>query len=595
MLLRQGPGLSTALLISLSFGSQSCKTPNSSSAALRAADTPAASSAFEAVPRSPTDEMLLATEDDCAPMRRAIATRKSESNLVNVEEGELDGHAHTFISVYPNSREGSNGVYDCKAAIVLDQSHMTLRGANNAVIKMRSAPLSPAPLLVLGTIDPPVYDDKTKGWDKIRIVKNVHAANFFLDGNRVEQLHANVHLVLAEKFVEDTELAKVFLFASEVAEQLSLKQAYKYPGIDQIEETLAPLRRVVADAKAGTAGPRLTQAEYALFEANVFKVKNILRAARNKISARATPRLPVLKLIPTTRLGKYIDLGDATKASDAKLMAYLKDAVERLDKYVNFYRNTVNVYECWLLDRKPELGKVICDNNAHPTSHIRNNGVTIRGVHDGSVKNVTAINTLSGGMVTEKNCERLFVDQFESTENYYDGFAGYKTKDSTFCRMNLHANNNAAISIDQHFSHNTFEKSRFFQNGDVGIFARESEDNLFKNVTIIGNRNHGVFLSEVDANGPVSGAHHYKFVDSCIAYSEGFGIRLNDAGSSPAELRNVIMHENLMEGLSLADGAKFEPNDVKTSFDTSLCKAEERAFHDDYKTSCAKRSASHGE
>lgn len=174
-------------------------------------------------------------------------------------------------------------------------------------------------------------------------------------------------------------------------------------------------------------------------------------------------------------------------------------------------------------DPKKECGEKSCDGD---TDSVRNNGITIRGASNIRIENVVAHSTISGGMVTEKYCDHLFVRNFESYDNYFDGLAGYETEQSKFEGLYLHNNRGAGISIDINFSHNIIRDSRLHDNGDVGIFARSLKGNFFVRLDIQRSGNHGVFLA--DDGRPHSCAEHNVFISVTINGSKGAGIRMNN-------------------------------------------------------------------
>lgn len=164
-----------------------------------------------------------------------------------------------------------------------------------------------------------------------------------------------------------------------------------------------------------------------------------------------------------------------------------------------------------------------CDGDAES---IRNNGITIRGAYDAVVENVVAHSTISGGMVTEKDVLRLKVKNFESYNNFFDGFAGYETEQSVLENVYLHSNRGAGISIDIRFNNNKVVDSVLSNNKDVGVFARDLSGNLFERVTITGSGSFGVFLAAADL--PHTCAENNTFKDVLITKSYRAGIRVND-------------------------------------------------------------------
>lgn len=192
-------------------------------------------------------------------------------------------------------------------------------------------------------------------------------------------------------------------------------------------------------------------------------------------------------------------------------------------------------------DEKKECGEHICEGD--PTG-IRNNGITIRGASDILIENVTAHSMISGGLVTEKYCQHLKIKNFESYDNFFDGFAGYQTENSEITGLNSHNNLGAGISIDIDFNNNLIQDSELNDNRDVGIFARNLTGNHFLRVSIQRSGNHGVFMAQAEA--PNSCARNNTFEDVQINNSKYAGIRLNN--NCPGN--KVIGASNLCGNLS---------------------------------------------
>ena len=76
------------------------------------------------------------------------------------------------------------------------------------------------------------------------------------------------------------------------------------------------------------------------------------------------------------------------------------------------------------------------------------------------------------------------VRDFTSTNNHFDGFAGYQTEDSVFSGLFLTGNLAAGISLDIDFNHNILSDVVIRNSGKVGIFIRDSADNLFGSMQI---------------------------------------------------------------------------------------------------------------
>lgn len=170
-----------------------------------------------------------------------------------------------------------------------------------------------------------------------------------------------------------------------------------------------------------------------------------------------------------------------------------------------------------------------CDSTE--LSKIRNNGITLRGVHDVEINNVQTLSMRSGGVVTEKVCTELKINGLVSKDNYFDGFAGYETTRSIFKNLDLSENLGAGISLDIHFHKNKFQNVLMNKNMDVGIFMRDSNGNKFANVKISDSGSHAVFISQVDelaGTVPKNNTFEKLFVDG----GKGNGFHLNNAGNN---------------------------------------------------------------
>ena len=165
-------------------------------------------------------------------------------------------------------------------------------------------------------------------------------------------------------------------------------------------------------------------------------------------------------------------------------------------------------------------------NPANPA--LRNNGISVRRVTDCSVRRVAIKSCRSGGLVTELGCRRLLINDVESSDNHFDGLAAYQTEESLFSDLKIHHNLAAGFSFDIAFNHNVLSDNVLTNNGSVGIFIRDSRDNVFANFQIRDSHEHGIFLAQVDADitKPALGN---TFLGCVIANSGGAGIRLNDA------------------------------------------------------------------
>jgi Right handed beta helix region len=210
--------------------------------------------------------------------------------------------------------------------------------------------------------------------------------------------------------------------------------------------------------------------------------------------------------------------------------------------------------ECW-------TGK--CDSGG--LAYIRNNCLTVRGVEDSRIARIKATRGRSGGLVTEKRCRRLIVEEFEAWDNHFDGLACYETEESVFTGLHLHHNQFAAISLDIHFHRNAIVNSLLEHNGHQGIFMRESNANVFQNLVIRHNGAHGVFIAQVDDDaGKSSRDNIFSGLRAEHLGREAF--RVNDASCTGNILSNSVFAHNphgdvseAVPGLVLQQNVKVEP------------------------------------
>ena len=188
---------------------------------------------------------------------------------------------------------------------------------------------------------------------------------------------------------------------------------------------------------------------------------------------------------------------------------------------------------------------------------IRNNGIDIRAVEKLWIENVNIHDARSGGLVTSWNSSTIFVSNASFHHNYFDGVALYDGNDivvSSFLTFeNIHG---AGISIDNNLRQVFFNSGSVSNNGDVGIFGRDSEEIKFHNLTIAGNASHGVFLSHQSLSTN-TGVKRYFFQGCSFFDNSGFGLWLaSPASDSPNNTIIGCVFENNTAGcINLDPGA----------------------------------------
>jgi hypothetical protein len=174
---------------------------------------------------------------------------------------------------------------------------------------------------------------------------------------------------------------------------------------------------------------------------------------------------------------------------------------------------------------------------------LRNNGLSLRRVEDVLVERVTVTSARSGGLVAEHGSRRVTVRDFTSSDNEFDGLAAYLTEASLFIGLELRDNLAAGLSFDTHFDDNLVTNTLITNSGTVGIFMRDSHDNVFSALQIRGSDEHGIFLAQVDGNA-ATGATGNTFSEINIGRSGGAGLRANDPSVINTLLASAQLFDN---------------------------------------------------
>jgi len=167
-------------------------------------------------------------------------------------------------------------------------------------------------------------------------------------------------------------------------------------------------------------------------------------------------------------------------------------------------------------------------------SLLNNNGIDIWSVDGAQVQSVVCHGCRSGGLVAAQ-AKHLEVIDFTSFDNEFDGLACYFTEQSYFSGLRLYNNLAAGISLDLSFQHNVIEDAKLTGN-DLGIFMRDSRDNVFEGLDIENSHAHGVFIAESGVGtpdgwkpDPQTACTGNRFVAPLVTNSGGYGILINDA------------------------------------------------------------------
>ena len=191
-------------------------------------------------------------------------------------------------------------------------------------------------------------------------------------------------------------------------------------------------------------------------------------------------------------------------------------------------------------------------------SEIRNNGITVQGVSDSVIANVTSARCRSGGLVTTRDVRRLTVRGLDAFDNQFDGLACYQTEDCLFTDLYLHDNPGAGISLDLAFNHNVISNAVLNAN-DLGVFMRASRNNQFCNVSIRNSHHHGVFMAHTETQtargwspAPKTECAQNSFANLIAVNCGGAAFRVNNNSCTNNVITRATFDGNLKGGLSLA-------------------------------------------
>jgi hypothetical protein len=186
---------------------------------------------------------------------------------------------------------------------------------------------------------------------------------------------------------------------------------------------------------------------------------------------------------------------------------------------------------------------------------VYNNGVDIWGADSATVERIVCCHCRSGGMVASARTRRLTVRDYTAFDNQFDGLACYLTEESHFSHLNLHDNLAAGISLDLNFNNNVIQDT-VLAGDDVGIFMRQSCNNVFEGVTIQQSRQHGVFMAESGVQTkagwrvcPGTECTGNTFSKLLISHCHGKAFLVNDAGCTNNTISAGQFLDNAQGGL----------------------------------------------
>jgi hypothetical protein len=164
---------------------------------------------------------------------------------------------------------------------------------------------------------------------------------------------------------------------------------------------------------------------------------------------------------------------------------------------------------------------------------IRNNGIDVRMVTNLRIANVNVHDARSGGIVVSWGSYQIIITDSYFYNNFFDGIALYDSENINVINFMCLNNGSAGISLDNQLSDVLFDNGIIESNGDVGIFARSSEDIGFHDLLIADNQSHGCFLSH-QSLGTDTGVIRLYFDGCSFLDNVGYGFWLaSPASESP--------------------------------------------------------------
>jgi hypothetical protein len=257
-----------------------------------------------------------------------------------------------------------------------------------------------------------------------------------------------------------------------------------------------------------------------IIQAGTYNCRAPVVIDRDNVDLRGMGSASVLRLADNTNAPVLL-IGNITETPTV-----LHTNIHVSDIVIDGNRENQNqTFECWGGE---------CGTGGH--TYIRNNGITLRHVSDVLIERVTVKKARSGGLVSERNNQRVSVHDFTSFDNHFDGLAAYLTENSIFSDLYLHDNLAAGLSFDIGFNNNILSNVIITRSGTVGVFMRDSRDNLLNGFQIRNSTEHGVFLAQVgsDNTKPASGNTLSAIF---VSGSGGAGLRAND----PSDVNNLVI------------------------------------------------------
>ncbi len=191
---------------------------------------------------------------------------------------------------------------------------------------------------------------------------------------------------------------------------------------------------------------------------------------------------------------------------------------------------------------------------------IRNNGIDVRNVNRLWLEKLNIHNARSGALVVSWDSHNVFISDSMFHHSEFDGIALYDSEDILVKGFFSFSNKSAGISLDNKLNRVTFSSGTVKNNGDVGIFARDSTDLRFHNISVTSNKSHGCFLSNNTWHPTETGVKRSFFSGCSFLDNNGWGFWLasNKKSSKDNTIVSSLFSGNALGPIKVDDGGELE-------------------------------------
>ncbi|MEM7208220.1 MAG: alpha/beta hydrolase-fold protein [Pseudomonadota bacterium] len=188
--------------------------------------------------------------------------------------------------------------------------------------------------------------------------------------------------------------------------------------------------------------------------------------------------------------------------------------------------------------------------DAEGRPHLKNNAISVHGAQSVYLTRLTLKSARSGGLVVSQRSRGLYVSDTIFFDNHFDGIAidgGFEVFVNNFKSQ---ANLASGISIDTGSGEIHFSNGLVANNGDNGIFIRDSRQGSFRGLALRDNCTHGVFASHVDEGVAVahSGVRGLVFSGLDVVRNGRAGFFYGSSNREPVFSAHNLLHNSRFGG-----------------------------------------------